>query len=68
MGFCTFGTIVTFFHLQVKIIMGEDELLNLDLLWKYTPYAKIRKSLAAWDQELTFFGPPFISSISYSIL
>ena len=67
MGFCTFGTIVTFFHLQEKIFTEEDELLNLDLLWKNTPYAKIRESLAAWDQELTFFGPPVISLTSYSI-
>ena len=48
--------------------MEEDELLNLDLLWKNTPYAKIRKSLAAWDHELTFFGPPVISDMGSTII
>ena len=53
---CLATTLV--FHLQEKIFMEEDELLNLDLPWKNTPYTKIRMSLAACDQELTFFGPP----------
>ena len=46
------------FHLQEKKFKKKGELLNLDLQWKNTPYAKIRVSLAACDQELTFFGPP----------
>ena len=58
MGFCIFGTIVSFFHLQEKIFTGKDELLNLDLLWKNTPYAKTHESLAAWGQELTFLDHP----------
>ena len=35
-------------------------MISIDLAspWKYAPYAKIRKSLAASDQELTFIGPP----------
>ena len=49
---------MTIFHLQEKIYMEEDKLLNLDLQWKNTPYAKIRESLTGWNQELTFFGPP----------
>ena len=64
MGFCTFGTVVIFFYLQEKIFIEKDELLNLDLLWKNKPYAKIRESLASWDQELTFFGPP----VTYGLL
>ena len=62
MGFCTFGTIVTFFHLQEKISIEEDKLLDLDLLWKNTPYGKIREFLAAWNKELTYFGPPVITN------
>ena len=41
--------------------LEEDQLLNLDLQWKNTPNAKIREYLAAWDKELTFFGPPVMN-------
>ena len=57
-----FGTIVNIFHLQEKKFKKMGELLNLDLQWKNTPYAKICVSLAACDQKLTFFGPPVISA------
>ena len=53
------------FHLQEKKFKKKGELLNLDLQWKNTPYAKIRVSLAACDQELTFFGPPVISLVFF---
>ena len=35
-------------------------MISIDLAspWKYTSYAKIRKSLAARNKELTFFRPP----------
>ena len=62
MGYCTFGTIVTFFHLQEKILKEEDELLNLDFPWKNTPYAKIRKCLVVWDKELTFLDHPLFTA------
>ena len=38
--------------------MEEDELLNVDLQWKNTPYAENCESLAAGRKELTLFGPP----------
>ena len=47
--FGTFGTIVNIFHLQEKKFKKKGKLLNLDLQWKNTPYAKIRVSLAACD-------------------
>ena len=49
------------FYLQETKFKKKGELLNVDLQWKNTSYAKIRESLAACDQELTFFGPPVIN-------
>ena len=34
--------------------------IDSDSPWKYSPYAKIRESLAARNKELTSFGPPVI--------
>ena len=51
------------FHLQEKKFKKKGELLNLDLQWKNTPYAKIRVSLAACDQELTFLDHPLLPPI-----
>ena len=53
-----FGTIVNISHLQGKKFKKKGELLNLDLQWKNTPYAKVHISLAACDQELTFLDNP----------
>ena len=53
------------FHLQEKRFKKKGKLLDLDLQRKNTPYAKIRASLAAYDQELAFFGPPVISLVFF---